>query len=161
MFGLFNLHMTLKKLLSLTRGYVKGRVLIKGEIWRQYIFPRILVRGWDDARELEYDTTKITRWWSATMIIGIRRVCRAYEFCGIVPGVSEVGRCCSGQLGSGAIPATIMVLFFPRPRKKCNWLDRNLSPRVEETARRRDAAGDEQGRKSACANEATSRNNND
>lgn len=39
------------------------------------------------------------------MIISIRSVCRAYEFCGIIFGVSEVAQCCSGQVGSGAIPA--------------------------------------------------------
>lgn len=50
-------------------------------------------------------------------------------------------RRCSGQVENGAIPADIIVLFFPRPGKKCNWLDRNLSPRVEETMRMGDARG--------------------
>lgn len=49
---------------------------------------------------------------------------------------------CSGQVGS-AIPAgCIIVLFLPRPGKKCNWLDRNLSPRVDETARTGGCTGD-------------------
>jgi len=75
------------------------------------------------------------------MIIGIRHVCRAYEFCEIVFGVFELDRC-SGQVGSGVILAeSIIVLFFPRPGKKYNWLDRNLLPRVEEAARTGDAWG--------------------
>lgn len=47
-------------------------------------------------------------------------------------------------------PWCIIVLFFPRPGKKCNWLDRNLSPRVEEIRARgmhRDAR--ERGREEA------------
>lgn len=133
----------MKKLLSSTEDYVKERALIKAQVWRRYfsIYPyegpgqraEIRIRYYEDQEMMIRPSA---------MIIGIRRVCRAYEFCaGLFFGVSEVGRCCSGQVGS-AIPAgCIIVLFLPRPGKKCNWLDRNLSPRVEETARTGDARG--------------------
>jgi hypothetical protein len=96
------------------------------------------------------------------MIIGIRRVCRAStnfarSFSGfprsasVVRGGRERGR--EGgrvEWGKGGGRGTdgerrdagdIIVLFFPRPGKKCNWLDRNLSPRVEEAMRMGDARG--------------------
>lgn len=46
------------------------------------------------------------------------------------------------QVGNGAIPIRIIVLFLPRPGKKCNWPDRNLSRARRGSQGGRDA-GDE------------------
>lgn len=44
--------------------YVKERALIKAEVWRRYFSTYLPVKGRDNVQKLEYDITKIGRWWS-------------------------------------------------------------------------------------------------